>query len=1108
MSEIIAPTYLPTPEGLQVYVESDYRIPVNEWTSHANVANYTGAFLRMRDDDLAVEQEDGSVLLLHWGSVANLTVEELQYLQLPDACPFTLEITADNALYDPDFEPHCGFIKKGRRVVTRCEGAWLYVGNEQFILVNPLYDIVTAINEFKTPDNQNIESRMLQWGCIAEKLPDDADISSRFLRSISVTVVTGFELMPFVNESGEPDFDPVLGRWQTSVHEGEEEEREFQQALPLARQNSFAKRFRSLSQVKHRYALGASSFVILTQQVEKALIAVHRAQKSSPKERHEFLQNVPGHLRGALDDAGKTTTDLDSVFCDDNLSERVYGVGVWSQKVLPWIATAAEPWLPPEQLGLRIGSEIVSIPAEELPALKDRISTAIECGDTSVSIDSGIEVPANTKTLSAIEELLRSTHPVQAPTETGPSKRGKPETGHPSDQILLITDNLNAIQFKLERRKCTPGISKFSPALRSTLLQHQEEALHWLLQHWEAGNWGALLADDMGLGKTLEALAFLSCLQMHLFNQGLQNRPILVVAPTGLLKNWLDEHDKHLAGHGLGRPLEAHGAGLKKIRIPASSSGNELRSDTALPKLRIDELQQASWVLTTYETLRDYQHSFGRIQWSAGVFDEAQKIKNPGAKVTDAALAMNINFALLMTGTPVENRTSDIWALLDRVEPGKFGPLKQFSKKYESNVEKEDSALRELHGELTRKNGTPELMLRRLKEDHISGLPNKHLHLHPVDMPEIQAHEYEKIINVAWDRDVPMLKTLHHLRSVSLHPEIPSDINDEEYIRGSARLLETFTILQNISELRQKVLIFVEARQMQGFLIGALRRRFQLPDDVMVINGTVPGKVRKERVDVFQNRKGFDVMLLSPRAGGVGLTLTAANHVIHLSRWWNPAVEDQCTDRVFRIGQKKDVHVYFPMAQHPSFGKDSFDLKLDELITRKRERNRRILSPPTANDGDISEMYHSITKGKKYIRRDASGEDINIDLLTPEEFEIWVLNQLVAGGYDTRHTPQSGDFGADGLAYSPPGENLHTILVQCKHLQPSAKCGRAAVEEVIHAISSYKIRGEPKPLVVTTAGSFTKNAREFARRKSVILLDRANLDRLCTMEIVLREQRK
>ncbi len=1099
MPETINPKIIAAPDGLCIWVEGDQRIPVSEWTSHAEVANYIGAFLRLRDDDLAVEQEDGYVLRLFWDSVANLSAEDLRYMGLPDPCPYTLEITADGALHDDDFKLYYGFIRKGRRILGHeREGAWLWAEGDSFILIDPLYDIVEAIEKSNSADDQDLESRMLRWGCISQNLPGDSDIPTQ-LRSIRITVATGFELHPFLNQSNEPDFDPVVGGWQSSNNEGEEEQLTFERALPIARQTEFSKKFRGLSKVKRRYSVGGAYFVVLSQQVESALRAVHRAQKGSPEDRYEFLKNPSGFLRGALDDAGQIGFNVDRVFCDNELSERVEGVGIWSKQPLPWIKRASEPWLPPEQLGLRIGSEVLQIPAKELPTLLDQVNTAITCGTTTVLTSDGIEIPAVVSTALAIEELIRQLPPVQPPKDVEqPESKNAEGQDAKLDQVLLVTDNLEALQFSRERRKCVPGVSKLTPRLRSTLLPHQQEAVQWLLEHWEAGNWGALLADDMGLGKTLEALAFLSCLQMHFRNEKIRHRPILVVAPTGLLQNWQDEHAKHLSGNGLGRAVQAHGADLRQLKIPESSAGNELSPNIPLPKLNIIKIRRAAWVLTTYETLRDYQHSFGRVHWSAGVFDEAQKIKNPGTQLTVAALAMNIDFALLMTGTPVENRPADIWTLLDRVEPGRFGTLKEFSAKYEKNDSESDSALGQLNHALTTGNGSPQLMLRRLKEDHLSGLPKKKVHSIVADMPRIQADEYERVVNLSHTSE-KILSKLSLLRAVSLHPETPGDLSDDEYIRGSARLKVTFSILKRIANLREKALVFVESRQMQGFLIGAFRRCFQLPDDVLVINGAVPGKARKRRVDLFQDRRGFDIMILSPRAGGVGLTLTAANHVIHLSRWWNPAVEDQCTDRVFRIGQERPVHVYFPMARHPRYGEYSFDLKLNDLITRKRDMNYSILSPTGANEDELEEFYRSMTKTEE--DSPTSPKLFNVDLLGPEEFENWVLDQLATAGYEIRRTPRSGDRGADGLAYSRSGGKEHTLLIQCKRLQPDAKCGRKAVEEVLHAISEYDILGEPRLMVVTTANGFTSKASDLAKREGVELVSRMNLPQLQNWEL-------
>ena len=175
------------------------------------------------------------------------------------------------------------------------------------------------------------------------------------------------------HDDGEPDFDPVVGRRQTRDNEAGEEEQVFARGLPLARQKEFARRFRGLSGVKHRYAAGGGSYVVLTPEIERALGVVRLAQEGSPDERRDFLRNVSGYLRGAFGDDDSDAVELDNIFSDEGLSERVRGVGIWVDKVLPWIKLAKEPWLPPEEFGILIDGRRVVIPPEGLEDLYDRL---------------------------------------------------------------------------------------------------------------------------------------------------------------------------------------------------------------------------------------------------------------------------------------------------------------------------------------------------------------------------------------------------------------------------------------------------------------------------------------------------------------------------------------------------------------------------------------------------------------------------------------------------------------------------------------------------------------------------------------------------------------
>ena len=357
-------SFEPTPDALLVRMGGDNPIPLAEWTSHAAGSPGAGALIRLRDDGDAVEHPDGLSLFVSWPSVADLTSSELRYIGLPDAAPFTLEVVANGSIVDDDFEIHYGFLGKGRRILgVQREGAWLRTGSRDHVLLEPLYTIADAIDSFNQVDDADLESRMLRWGQIAEILPDEAVVNNEHLRSLKIAVASSFKLDPFVNSDGEPDFDPVVGRRETRETDSGEEEQVFAPTLPVVPQKQFARRFRGLSRVKHRYAIGGGAYVVLTRDVEAALGAVRRAQSGAADERRDFLQNVSGYLRGALEaardevgDRGGAVgddgqIDLDRVFSDEGLSERVKGIGLWEDKALPWIQQAGGTLAAPRSAG-------------------------------------------------------------------------------------------------------------------------------------------------------------------------------------------------------------------------------------------------------------------------------------------------------------------------------------------------------------------------------------------------------------------------------------------------------------------------------------------------------------------------------------------------------------------------------------------------------------------------------------------------------------------------------------------------------------------------------------------------------------------------------------
>ena len=271
-------------------------------------------------------------------------------------------------------------------------------------------------------------------------------------------------------------------------------------------------------------------------------------------------------------------------------------------------------------------------------------------------------------------------------------------------------------------------------------------------------------------------------------------------------------------------------------------------------------------------------------------------------------------------------------------------------------------------------NGMPPLAFRRLKDEVARDLPLKTRYLHPRQMPPIQADRYEEArVKLANGGPGAALKMLHHIRSVSVHPTFGDIENGDDFISASGRLSATFDILKRIKKKGERALVFVENRQMQNRFIALARAEFGL-SQIDLINGDTPIRKRQSIVERFQRHladdEGFDLLVLGPKAAGTGLTLTAATHVIHLSRWWNPAVEEQCNDRVHRIGQIRPVTVHVPMAVHPAYKEQSFDLLLQSLMQRKRRLASSALWPM----GDVTDDAHQLRSMLQEVGASWSGD--------------------------------------------------------------------------------------------------------------------------------------
>lgn len=639
------------------------------------------------------------------------------------------------------------------------------------------------------------------------------------------------------------------------------------------------------------------------------------------------------------------------VFDLGRYSERIEGIGVEKLEVSPYIARKddAAGWIPENvEWGFFVANDqsaaptLVPLTTCDLNQLEQTIDRAEQQGSTDIDFP-GIAQPIP---IGQARQLLNNLNIAQQQVQQA---EFDPQQLNKQRQKLLLKSNIDHVDYR-EARKQTLELPSSSQALLPSALrdsvmlkQHQLQGVAWLQHLWHHAPQhcrGALLADDMGLGKTLQILAFIAlCLQDEPAME-----PVLVVAPVSLLENWQEEIDKFFQPNSL-PVLMLYGNKLKAKKLDKTEIDPQLLGEGLAKFLQADWLGDAKLVLTTYETLRDLEFSLAAQPWSVMVCDEAQKIKNPAALVTRSAKKQNVRFKIACTGTPVENSLADLWCLFDFIQPGLLGALNAFGARYRKPIEAKTDAEQARLDELRALIGPQ--TLRRTKAQVAKDLPQKieEESCRSLPMSGFQRQLYRDAVqtfrkrqNAALSHHLGLIQYLRlvccnpypHAQKPNLHEPVG------ERLKQSPKLAWLLETLGNIRQRQEKAIVFVDLLDLQRQLQHHIGQQLGIWPDI--INGSTSAAAsavnsRQKRLKAFQERPGFGVIILSPLAVGFGVNIQAANHVIHFTRTWNPAKEDQATDRAYRIGQTKDVYVYYPVITAEFV---TFDMKLDQLLAWKR----------------------------------------------------------------------------------------------------------------------------------------------------------------------------
>ena len=1062
--------------------KSERKVSVLEWDKLQTEYLSQLAILReLHDNGLADYTEDSCEV--ESNNILRLNDIDKQILDLPNSYRYEIFVESDGTLTHNTFKFRYGFYDfapNGTRLKTNRNGAIIKIEENEYLLSENQFQICNAIDDFNRlseSDKGNVNN--------LKKLSE--------LKALSKE--TGSTLEYFLNN--QELFIPEKIKLAIDFNNGV---LEILPSVEIENAIGFTNTFDKLPMIRDVYPVlgnnGQTTRVVISEKQKTELQKVKAKRKISDR---NDIQAIIEHPELFFNDEEVDFT----VFYSDRVKE----IGIYNPKFYPFASPYKSQWIPGIVIRDKIHGEkrIYFKSQEKLSEFIKQKENAVKEKKQTIQWEDA-EIPIEEA------EIFIKTAKKQFDNPNKPVKQEN-KTDH---EVLIIKENAELTEFIqngefINKFNLTySSISNLTEGLE--LKKHQMGGVAWLQTLLREKQPGGLLADDMGLGKTLQLLYFI---EWHSQNSN-DDKPYLIVAPVSLLENWENEYLKFFSPQNL--PLnKLYGS------VSLTKENNHIKNQQDAKRLQTKQI-----ILTNYETVRSFQISLGLVDFAVIALDEAQKIKTPGTQITNASKALKADFKIAMTGTPVENTLVDIWCIMDFAVPGLLGNAKDFAKEYQKPLTDENTDIKALTEKLRSNIG--DFILRRYKKDVVD-LPNKHDNANSrikKVMPAIQLDRYKHEIEMANDSDLEgvekrnqKLKSLWAVRDISDHPFLLEsqilNFTSEELISSSSKLQTTIGVLADIKSKNEKTIIFADRRETQKMLQKIVYDTFGI--FTSIINGDTPttkqleskSKLsRQQTIDRFQSEEGFNVIIMSPIAAGVGLNVTEANHIIHYTRHWNPAKEEQATDRAYRIGQKRDVFVYYPMAIFPEEMKDesgsrlkSFDEILDTLLNNKKALASNTLFPTEQAEITPDELFGNIF-GTRAETKSKSLSLLDIDRLNPNLFEASIAALYKKQGFEIYLTPYSNDKGVDVVVLKN-GENY---LIQVK--QTKSLVGNEAIQEICTAKNYYENKfKETFNLLTVTNNDYSSSAKILAKINDIQLFNRNHLENLInTNDITIQEINK